>query len=104
MAASALPAAGWVRVMFAARGRFVKDRFLGSWPAASRAERRAERYVTSGPALRFLTGTSRRGRRHGRRLRLAKAPFLRLIRVDIPDSRNKALARFAKGVMARNLQ
>ncbi|RQR37650.1 hypothetical protein DIE23_05560 [Burkholderia sp. Bp9143] len=90
--------------MFAARGRFVKDTALGSRPAASHAERQVERYVTSGPALRLLTGTSRRAHRRTWRARLAKLPFLRLIRANIPDCRNKATARCSKGVMARNLQ
>ncbi|TGN98319.1 hypothetical protein PL79_004520 [Burkholderia sp. USMB20] len=90
--------------MFAARGRFVKDRALGARPAASHAEHRAERYVTSSPALRHLTGTSRRAQRRNRRARPAKPPFLRLNRADIPDSRNKAPAHCAEDVMARNLQ
>lgn len=90
--------------MFAARGRFVKDSPLGSRPAMSYAPRRVERYVTSGPALRFLTGTSRHAHPRTGCAHLAKPPFLRLNRADIPDSRNKARVYCAEGVMARNLQ
>jgi len=87
--------------MFAARGRFVKEVAFRSRPPASR---RDERYVTSRRALRRLTGTSQRADWRAWYAHLAKPPFLRLNRADIPDFRNKAPVRRAKDAMARNLQ
>jgi hypothetical protein len=89
--------------MFAARGRFVKEAAFRSRPPRV-ASRRDERYVTSRRALRRLTGTSQRADWRTWYARLAKPPFLRLNRADIPDFRNKAPVRRAKDPMAQNLQ